>query len=89
MFGVETLGLRNLVKFIKAAVLWNTCEQLFEILFINPFSTNVPLLYALKISANRRFSDDFSGYRSGTLVENGLIATNGQHLFDNCKIVVT
>ena len=40
---------------------------------INPFSTNVPSLYPLKTSKNRRFSDGFRGYRSGTLVENGLI----------------
>ena len=39
---------------------------------INPFSTNVPLLYPLKTSENRRFSNVFRGYRSGTLVENGL-----------------
>ena len=36
--------------------------------YLSPFSTNVPLLYPLK----RRFSDVFRGYRSGTLVENGL-----------------
>ena len=39
---------------------------------INPFSTNVPLLYPLKTTENLRFSDVFRGYRSGTLVENGL-----------------
>ena len=39
---------------------------------INPFSTKVPLLYPLKTFENRRFSDVFRGYRSGTLVENGL-----------------
>ena len=38
----------------------------------NSFSTNVPLLYPLKISENRRFSDAFRGYRKGTLVKNGL-----------------
>ena len=38
----------------------------------NPFSTNVPPLYRLKTSKNLRFSDVFRGYRSGTLVENGL-----------------
>ena len=38
----------------------------------NPFLTNVPLLYPLKTSENLRFSDDFRGYRRGTLVENGL-----------------
>ena len=39
----------------------------------NPFSTNVPLLHPLKTSENPRFSDVFRGYRSGTLIENGLI----------------
>ena len=39
---------------------------------INPFSINVPLLYPLITSENRRFPDVFRGYRSGTLVENGL-----------------
>ena len=39
---------------------------------INPLSTKVPLLYPLKTSENRRFLDVFRGYRSGTLVENGL-----------------
>ena len=42
-------------------------------MFINPFSTIVPFLYSLRASENRRFSDVFSGCRSGTLVENGLI----------------
>ena len=37
------------------------------------FSTNVPLLYPLKTSENRRFCDVFRGYRSATLAENGLI----------------
>ena len=35
---------------------------------LNPFSTKVPLLYPLKTSENRRFSDVFRGYRSGSLV---------------------
>ena len=40
---------------------------------LNPFSTNVPLLYPLKTSENLRwFSDVFRGYRSWTLTENGL-----------------
>ena len=38
---------------------------------INPFLTNVPLLYSLKTSAKRRFSDVFMGYRSGTWFEMG------------------
>ena len=40
--------------------------------WINPFSTNVLLLYPLNTSENRRFSNVFRGYRSETLVENGL-----------------
>ena len=39
---------------------------------INLFSTNVQLLLPLK-TENLRFSDVFGGYRSGTLVENGLV----------------
>ena len=37
----------------------------------NPFSTNVPPLYPLKKSEDRRFSDVFRGYRSEKLDENG------------------
>ena len=40
--------------------------------WINPYSTNVPLLYLLKTLENLRFSDVFRGYRSETLVENRL-----------------
>ena len=50
---------------------------------VNPFSTNVPFLYPLKISENLRFSDVFRGYRSVTLVENGLI----NHLIQIFNIV--
>ena len=42
-------------------------------LCINPFSTNFSLLFSLKTTEKRRFSDVFRGYRSGTLVEIGLI----------------
>ena len=37
---------------------------------LNPFSTNVPLLYPLKTYKNLQFSV-FRGYGSGTLVEHG------------------
>ena len=40
---------------------------------LNPYSTNAPLPYSLKIRENLQFSDVFRGYRSGTLVQNGLI----------------
>ena len=49
------------------------CIQAKRVMWIiNPFSTNVPLLYPLETSENQRFSDIFRGYRSGTLVENDL-----------------
>ena len=51
----------------------NNLWSFFEIINLNPFSTNVPLLYSLKTSENLRFSDVFRGYRSGKLVENGSI----------------
>ena len=40
---------------------------------VNPFSTNIPFLYPLKASENLWFSNIFRGYKSGTLVENGLM----------------
>ena len=39
---------------------------------LNPFTTNVPLLYPMK-TENRRSSDIFREYKRGKLVENGLI----------------
>ena len=42
------------------------------LLILNIISTNAPLLYPLETSENLRFPDVFGGYRSGTLVENGL-----------------
>ena len=44
------------------------------------FSSNVPLLYPLKTSENRKSSNIFRGYRSGTLIENGLTANYHQSL---------
>ena len=43
------------------------------LLFFNPFSTNVRLIYPLKTLENLRFSDVFREYRSGTLFEDGLM----------------
>ena len=48
-------------------------KRSWPLVAINPFSTNVPLLYPLRTSKNLRFSDIFRGYKSGTLAENGLI----------------
>ena len=50
-------------KFLNCELIWK----------LNQFSTNFPLLYSLKTSKNPMFSDVFKGYRSGTLVENGLV----------------
>ena len=49
----------------------STCNEYYS---FNPFSTNFPLLYPLKTSKKFWFSDVFRGYRSGKLVENGLIS---------------
>ena len=46
---------------------------LFIITKINPYSTNVRLLYPLKTSENFWFLIFFRVYRSGTLVEDGVI----------------
>ena len=53
----------------------------FSKLLINPFSANVSLLYSMKASESRRFSDVFRGYRSGTLVENELRVITGHFKF--------
>ena len=50
---------------------WRVC--IYKSKAVNRFSTNVSLLYTLKRSENWRFPDVFRVYRSGTLVENGLI----------------
>ena len=55
---------------------------------LNTFSTNAPLLYPLKTPENLQFSDVFRGYRSGTLVENGLIFKKCfNQLFSSLKIL--
>ena len=41
-------------------------------LLINPFQADIPFLYPLKTSENRRFCDFLRGYRKGTLARNGL-----------------
>ena len=41
---------------------------------INPFPTNVPILYPLKTPENQRLSRVFRGYKIGTLAKNGLIS---------------
>ena len=50
-------------------LVYDDSKNSFSDLLLDP---NVALLYPLKTSENPRFSDVFSGYRSGTLVENGL-----------------
>ena len=47
---------------------------------LNPFSTNVPFLYSLKTSDILWFSDVFKGYRSGILVEKGLMSKKREKL---------
>ena len=53
------------------AVLLKACDCTANLIY--PFSTNVSFLYPQKTSENLQFSDVFRGYKSRTLVENGLI----------------
>ena len=55
---------------------------------INLFQANVPFLYPLKTSENRRFSDVFRGYKKGTLIWNGLISSLIQQLWSFCVIIL-
>ena len=41
--------------------------------FLNPFLTNVPILYPLERPENQRFSGVFRGYKIRTLTRNGLV----------------
>ena len=54
---------------------YKKCLTMIMLTCINPFSTIFPLLYPLETSENRRFFCTVRGYRSGTLVENGLSNT--------------
>ena len=40
------------------------CEVMYD--YNNPFQPDVPFLYPLKTSENKRFSDIFRGYRNRT-----------------------
>ena len=51
----------------------NPFATMFHNFLVKTFSTNVPLLFLLKTSENLRFSAVFRGYKSGTLIEYGLI----------------
>ena len=57
----------------RSRYLLNRLFSLADVFDFNPFRTNVPLLYPLKTSEKLQFPDVFKGYRSGTLVQNGLI----------------
>ena len=57
---------------------------------LNPFSTNISLLYSLQTSENFWFSDAFKGYRSGILVKNGLISLATSSFFlESVKFIIT
>ena len=53
---------------------WKSIINLLLIV-INPFWPTVPFLYPLKMLENLWFSDIFTGYRNGTLGQNGLMET--------------
>ena len=65
------LAKNGLIKSIVKFIGWSKIHLNRGSLF-NPSSTNVSLLYPLKISENLRFSDVFRGYRSETSAENEL-----------------
>ena len=74
LFAKIVHGFHLLTIFAKAP------SQMFDWILNRPlsqftlttFTTNIALLYPLKISENCRLPDVFRGYRSGALVENGL-----------------
>ena len=72
-FGEKNLQLLFQNENFYVTTILQLSKRCWPLVAINPFSTNVPLLYPLKSSENLRFSDIFRAYKSGTLVENGLI----------------
>ena len=54
----------------------NFRKNMNQVTKFNIFSTNVPLLYPLKTSENRKFYNVFKECRIGILVENGLNNTS-------------
>ena len=57
------------VGYVRLDMLSDICKTRFG----NSFSTNISLLYSLETSENRSFFYVFRGYKSGILVENGLM----------------
>ena len=67
---------RPFSELFQLSVKHQICDSwpfLYLALYFNPFSTNVSLLYPLKMSENRWFVYIFKEHRSRTLVENGLM----------------
>ena len=44
-----------------------------ELVYIDPFVTNAPILYPLKTSGNQKAFGVFKGYKMGTMARNCLI----------------
>ena len=74
-------------KFIWCFVSVSSSKSTIQL--FNPFSTNVPLLYPLKTTENLLFSHVFRGYRSGTLIENGLRYVLASWLFSTDFVTLT
>ena len=72
-FGEKSLQLLFQNENFYFTTILQLSKRSWPLVAINPFPTNVPLLYPLRTSKNLRFSDIFRGYKSGTLAENGLI----------------
>ena len=79
-FSLDSRGYRDgtskewnkIMKIMKWHIIINFIERFCYLLSFNPFQVNVPLPYPLKTSEKLPFSYNFRGYRSGTLIENGL-----------------
>ena len=82
LFFTQDIFFGSLCMYQMDDPLWNISKiSLLKIWFVNrlisvnPFSTNVPFLYPLKTSENRRFSDVFRGYRKKPVTRNRLKAS--------------
>ena len=78
-FSNRILDLISVIRWLFSSVNFG------EIIWINPFQSNAPILYLLQTPENLWFSGVFTGYKMRTLAWNGLIP-NFAHFHQHRKL---
>ena len=68
---VCTMSITNLDVFRLRYILSHNIG--WELVCINPFLANMPILYPLKTPPQQNYSSVFKSYKMGTMARNGLI----------------